>query len=152
LLIIPLLLAGCGSEKITLPAPDRIERIDVCAGKNGCSVAKHSISDPAAIAEVVKAAAAHRSGWQTEKAMALATGWLTYPTPEDSASIRDRQGMTPVVLWFGPGWMGSAVTDDDGRKRYFRKVPENQVTELRAALGIASGSNRPPSAAAERKR
>lgn len=147
-----MLVAGCGSGHVALPAPDQIERIDVCAGNSGCSFAKHSISDPAAIAEVVGAMAAHRTGWQTETAMALTTGWLTFPTPVDSASIRDRQGKTPVVLWFGPGWMGSAVTDEVGRKRYFRKVPENQVSGLRAALGISSSSSRPPSAAAERER
>jgi hypothetical protein len=73
--------------------------------------------------------------------MTLTTGWFTYPTPEDSVGIRDKSGETPVVFWFGPGWMGSVVTGDGGRKRYFRKVTVNEVAEFREALRMTSPSN-----------
>jgi hypothetical protein len=71
------------------------------------------------------------------------------PTPEDTVGIRDKDGKTLLVLWFGPGWMGSAVTDERGRKRYFRKVTADEVAELRATLRMASHSSRPPKAAVE---
>ncbi len=84
--------------------------------------------------------------------MALTTGWFTYPTPKDSVVFRDTDGEAPLVFWFGPGWMGSAVTIDHERKRYFRKVTETEVSNLRSALRITSRSNRPPSAAVELRR
>src|SRR5256885_983858 len=144
-----LLLAACGAETIALPAPETIVRIDVCAGYINCDGGKHSITERSVIDAIAKAASAHRTGWQTETQMALTTGWFTYPTPQDSAAFYDAKGKAPLVLWFGPGWMGSAVTDDHERKRYFRKATDSEVSNLRAALRLTTRSNRPRSAAVE---
>ena len=141
------LLAGC-SESLPIPAPEQIERINVRVSSD-CSTS-YSITDAATIAEIVRAASAHQSGWQTERQMALTTGWFTYPTPLDSVGIRAKNGDTPFVIWFGHGWMGSAVTDQDGRRRYFRKVTAAEVAALRESLGIPSRCNKPPSAAIQR--
>jgi hypothetical protein len=130
-----LICGACqGNERIALPEAHRIASIQVTAGRASL---KNSITDPADVSRVLQAASALAAGWQTERQMALTTGWFTYPTPQDSAAFRDLDGSTPLVLWFGPGWFGCAVTDDAGRKRYFRKVTDREVADLRAALRIS---------------
>jgi hypothetical protein len=138
-----LLLASCGNERVAMPGAASIGQIDVCVGRKSCEAGKYRITERPAIAAVAAAARAYGTGWHTELEMALTTGRFTYPTPQDSVSIKGRDGNTLLVLWFGPGWMGCAVEDSGERKRYFRKVKENDVSELKAALRIPDRSNKP---------
>ena len=130
-------LFGCsGSETILVPDAASVGAIDVCQGRKNCNFGKFSITDTASIYNVVQVTSNYAKGWQTERQMALSTGWLTYPTPESSAVFQVTSG-SYLVLWFGPGWMGAAVdSKDTGRVRYFRKISEEDSTQIRSALRI----------------
>lgn len=140
-------LYGCSS--VPVPSKHSISTIEICSGRHDCNNGKFKIEDVDSIGLAVDRLLPFESGWQTETQMALTTGWFTYPTPEDRALFRNRDGKAILVVWFGTGWMGAAVYDGSNRERYFRKTSAEEVKLLREALRITLRSTGPARKAAQ---
>lgn len=140
ILSLVLCIALCGCSAVPLPTKSSVSTIEVCSGRHDCNNGKFKIEDAESISRAIETLLPFQSGWQTEGQMALTTGWLTYPTPEDSVLFRDRRGKAELVIWFGPGWMGAALYGGSSQGKYFRKVSDEDVKLLRSALRITHHS------------
>ncbi len=138
-----------GCSAVPLPPKSSISTIEICSGRHDCNSGKFKIEDSESINKAIDMLLPFEGGWQTENQMPLTTAWFTYPTPEDSALFRDRDGKAAFVIWFGPGWMGAAAYGGSSQGKYFRKVSDEEVKSLRSALRITLRSTGPARKAAQ---
>ncbi len=135
-IFVTMLLAGCGSEVLYIPAQADIQEINICQGSSNCNIGKSRINDKKVIENALQETLKYSQSWQTELEMALTTGWLTYPSPNDTVVFKGRDDNMLLVLWFGTGWMGSVQIKEGKHSKLFKRVSAQDVKSLRHILSM----------------
>lgn len=130
-LLATVLIAACSKsspapQAFTVPLPDGILQITVSV--KGQEQSKRIIQNRAAIEHVIKLVSENSSSWSKSQ--------FTFPTPSASAVLSTANGSAPLVIWFGPDWLGVAATVGRERGNYFWHVPPEVEFELRRLLEI----------------
>lgn len=136
LLVLLLCLGLGGCSAVPLPAKSSVSVLEICSGRQNCNNGKFKIEERDSIGHAIDALSPFQSGWQSETQMVFTTGWLTYPIPEDSVLVRNREGKVTLVIWFGSGWIGAAVYEGSSQGKYFRQVSAEKIDALRVAFHI----------------
>jgi hypothetical protein len=130
-LLATVLIAGCSQssrapQAFTVPLPDDILQITVSV--RGKEQSKRIVQNRAAIEHAIRLVSENKSnGSKTQ---------FTFPTPSASAVFSTANGSAPLVIWFGPDWLGVAATVGGERGNYFWHIPTEVEVELRGLLEI----------------
>jgi len=129
LLLFAVIAAACSPpspapQAIAVPLPEAISELTVSV--KGREQSKKIIQDRSVIERVTKLVSENNSGWSKSA--------FTFPTPSASAVLSAPNGTVPIVIWFGPDWLGVAVDGEQGN--YFWHVRPEVEFELRRLLEI----------------
>lgn len=130
-LLATVLIAACSQsspapQAFTVPLPDDILQITVSVKGKEQSI--RIVQNRAAIEHAIKLISENNSNWSKTQ--------FTFPTPSASAVFSTANGSAPLVIWFGPDWLGVAATVGGERGNYFWHVPPEVEFELRRLLEI----------------
>ena len=135
-IVVTMLLVGCGSETLYIPAQTDIQEINICQGSSNCNIGKSRINDQKVIENALEETKEYSQSWQTELEMALTTGGLTYPTANDTVVFKGLDDSILLVLWFGTGWIGSVQIKEGKYTKLFKRVSAEDVKKLRRILNM----------------
>lgn len=129
LLLFAVIAAACSPplqapQAIAVPLTEAISEITVSVKEREQS--KKIIQDRSVIERVTKLVSENNSGWTKSR--------FAFPTPSASAVLSTPSGTVPVVIWFGPDWLGVTVAGEQGN--YFWHVRPEVEFELRRLLEI----------------
>jgi hypothetical protein len=125
------LIAGCSQssrapQAFTVPLSDDILQITVSV--KGKEQSKRIVQNRATIEHAIKLVSENKSNWSKAK--------FTFPIPSASAAFSTANGSAPLVIWFGPDWLGVAATVSGERGNYFWHIPPEVEFELRRLLEV----------------
>lgn len=143
ILLATMMIAACtppspAPKAVVVPLPDAILQITVSV--KGQEQSKRVIQERTTIERIIKLVSENNSGWSKSP--------YTFPTPSASAVLSTSNGSAPLVIWFGPDWLGVAATVGEERGSYFWHARPEVEFELRRLLGIHAKQSAPSDRAA----